>query len=97
MYTATMLYRFLPGKFEDACRLWEEEIFNHAKGQPGFVRMQLLTAPPVAMAIGTWKSSSYARRFMGTGVFKELMSKLDAMLTEAPEQAVWDLRHFAEG
>lgn len=97
MYTATMLYRFKQETFEQACKLWEEEVFHHANAQPGFIRMQLLTAPPQALAIGTWKSSSYARKFMETGVFKGLMAKLDSMLTDTPEQSIWDLRLYAEG
>ncbi len=96
MYTATMLYQFRPEHFEEACKLWEEEIFAHAERQDGFVRMQLLVAPPKALAIGTWKSSSYARKFMETGVFKRLMKRLEEMISQPPEQSIWDLRLFAE-
>jgi len=96
MYTATMTYHFKPEAFDTACAIWEQEVFVHAREQEGFVRMQLLVAPPAALAIGTWKSNADARRFMETGVFRALMQKLDAMIDKVPEQKVWDLRLYAE-
>jgi hypothetical protein len=95
MYTATMLYRFTDASFEEACALWRTRILEHAKEQPGFVRMQLLTAPPRALAVGTWQSAEDARRFMETGVFKTLMASLSGMVVGTPEQSVWELKFFA--
>jgi hypothetical protein len=96
MYTATMLYHFTEESFDAACETWKNEIIEHAKAQPGFVRMQFLAARPRAMAIGTWEDNSHARRFMETGVFKRLMSRLEGQMAKPPEQATWDLKYFAQ-
>ena len=96
MYTATMLYHFKDESFDAACETWKNEILEHARLQPGFVRMQFLAARPRAMAIGTWEDNSHARRFMETGVFKRLMSQLKDLIVKQPEQAIRDLKYFAE-
>ena len=95
MYTATMLYTFKDEAFDQACEVWKEEILEHAKAQEGFVRMQFLAARPRALAIGTWEDNERARAFMETGVFKRLMGKLQALVSEQPQQTIWDLRYFA--
>jgi len=94
MYTATMLYNFKDEAFEAACQLWNDHVLQHARTQPGFVRMQLLTARPKALAIGTWEDNQHARKFMETGVFKQLMGQLQGMLAEQPQQTIWDLKYF---
>jgi hypothetical protein len=96
MYTATMIYHFKDDSFDAACEIWKKEIFEHAKTQPGFVRMQLLVARPKAMAIGTWDDNARARAFMETGVFKRLMGTVQPMMAEQPQQSLWDLKYFAE-
>jgi len=96
MYTATMLYHFTDESFDTACETWKNEIIEHARVQPGFVRMQFLAARPRAMAIGTWEDNSHARKFMETGVFKRLMSQLEGLMVKQPEQAIWDLKYFAQ-
>ena len=96
MYTATMLYHFTDESFDAACETWKNEILEHARIQPGFVRMQFLAAHPKAMAIGTWEDNSHARRFMETGVFKKLVSQLSGLMAEQPEQSIWDLKYFAQ-
>jgi hypothetical protein len=95
MYTATMLYQFKDEAFDRACEIWKNEIFEHAQSQKGFVRMQFLTAPPKAMAIGTWVDDQYARAFMETGVFKSLLGRLQPMISGQPQQTIWDLKYFA--
>ena len=95
MYTATMAYQFKEESFDAACEIWKNQILDHAKTQPGFVRMQFLTGRPKALAIGTWEESRHARAFMETGVFKEMMGRLQGMTAEQPQQAIWDLRYFA--
>ncbi len=95
MYTATMLYHFRDESFDEACEIWNDQILKHASTQPGFVRMQLLTAKPKALAIGTWEDSLHARTFMETGVFKLLMRKLHGLIAEQPQQTIWDLRFYA--
>ena len=96
MYTATMLYQFKDEAFEEACAIWDEEIMEHARIQPGFVRMQLLTARPKALAIGTWESHEDANRFMQTGAFRRLLGRLTGMTTQAPQQTIWDLRYYRQ-
>jgi quinol monooxygenase YgiN len=96
MYTATMLYHFKDDSFDSACETWKNEIIEHAKAQPGFIRMQLLVARPKALAIGTWEDNAHARRFMETGVFKRLIAKLQGAMTEQPQQSIWELRYFEE-
>jgi len=95
MYTATMTYHFKDGEFDRACEIWKNEVLDHARSQEGFVRMQFLTARPKAMAIGTWEDNRHAKAFMETGVFKTLMGRLQAMVAEQPQQAIWDLKYFA--
>ena len=96
MYTATMLYHFKDDSFETACEIWKSQIMEHAKSQPGFIRMQFLTARPQALAIGTRAANADARRFMETGIFKRLMTQLQNHVTGQPQQTIWDLRYFAE-
>lgn len=96
MYTATVQYEFRDGFFQDACRIWEERVFALAQKQEGFVRMQLLTASPQALAIGTWEDASYAKAFMQTGVFKDLLEELRPMLVGEPRPCIWDLACFAQ-
>jgi hypothetical protein len=95
MYTATMLYHFKDEAFDLACEIWKNEILDLAKSQKGFVRMQFLTARPKAMAMGTWEDNLHARAFMETGVFKKLMGRLATLVTEQPQQTIWDLKYFA--
>lgn len=94
MYTATMNYRFRPDSFERACELWRSHVLELAKTQPGFVRMQFLTAAPEAMAIGTWREKSCAEDFMKTGVFTRLLAELEGMCENPPQPRVWDLRWY---
>ena len=96
MYTATMNYYFTPEHVDAACELWRAEVMEHARSQPGFVRMQFLVAGNDALAVGTWETAENARAFMETGVFKKLMEKLEGMVTERPVPKVWDLKFFAE-
>jgi heme-degrading monooxygenase HmoA len=96
MYTATMLYHFKEDSFEKACEIWKNEVMEHARSQPGFVRMQLLVARPHALAMGTWEDNAHARRFMETGVFKRLLDRLTDMVETNPEQSIWDLKYFAQ-
>lgn len=96
MYTATMLYHFKDDSFDSACEVWKNEIIEHAKAQPGFVRMQLLVARPKALAIGTWENNAHARTFMETGAFKRLVAKLQGAMAEQPQQTIWDLKYFEE-
>ena len=96
MYTATMLYHFKEDSFDSACEIWKNEVMEHARSQPGFIRMQFLVARPNALALGTWKDNADARRFMETGVFKRLLSRLSDMVAASPEQTIWDLKYFAE-
>jgi hypothetical protein len=96
MYTATMEYRFKAEDFDTACRIWEAIVFKAAASQEGFIRMQLLVAPPAALAVGTWKTRENAMSFMETGVFKTLLDQLAPYLDGEPRPRVWDLLHFAE-
>ena len=96
MYTATVEYVFKKETFQDACRIWEESVLDLARKQEGFVRMQFLTAPPRALAMGTWQDASSAQAFMQTGVFNELLKKLQPMLVGEPKPQIWDLACFAE-
>jgi quinol monooxygenase YgiN len=96
VYTATVQYEFKEEYFDEACRIWEESVLELARKQEGFVRMQFLTAPPHALAIGTWADASFAQSFMQTGVFKNLLSKLEPMLKGEPRPRIWDLACFAE-
>jgi len=95
MYTATILYHFKQENFDQACEIWKNEVMEHAKAQPGFVRMQFLVDQPKALAIGTWEDGGYARKFMETGVFKRLLARVTNMVTADPEQTIWDLKYFA--
>ena len=96
MYTATMVYEFKEDQFDRACELWNEHVLTLASKQPGMVRMQFLTSPPRAMAIGTWEDASYAQAFMKTGVFKYLMDILEPLVAAEPKPQVWDLKYFTE-
>ena len=96
MYTATMLYRFKDESFDEACEIWKSEVMEHARSQPGFVRMQFLVARPQALAMGTWEDNTHARQFMETGVFKRLLARLSSFVVASPEQTIWDLKYFAQ-
>ena len=87
MYTATMIYEFKEEHFEEASNLWKTDIFDLAKEQPGFIRMQLLVDSPKMMAIGTWKDKSFANDFMKkTLVFKNYKNKVAEWLTKTQNQ-----------
>jgi hypothetical protein len=91
-----MLYYFKEESFDAACELWKNQVMEHARTQPGFVRMQFLVARPRALAMGTWAEPQNARSFMETGVFKRLMASLEGMISRLPEQNIWDLKYSAE-
>ncbi len=97
MYTATMHYQFKPDRFDQACEIWKNEVIEHAKTQPGFIRMQFLVSGNEALAVGTWENRDNANKFMETGVFRRLMEKLEDMVTTKPKPTVWDLKYFEEG
>ncbi len=96
MYTATIEYTFKEEGFKEACEIWEKSVLTLARQQEGFVRMQFLTAPPKALAMGTWQDASYAQAFMQTGVFKDLLEKLQPLLEGDPRPKIWDLAYFAQ-
>ena len=98
MYTATMHYRFKPGHLDEACLLWEREVLSHAKTQNGYIRMQFLVdrERSEALAIGTWKRTEDAHAFMQTGVFKQLMIRIQDILADEPSPHVWELHFFEE-
>ena len=91
-----MNYRFKPEVFDEACSLWEHHVFDSARKQAGFVRMQLLVDTPQAMAIGTWRNKSDAEAFMQTGVFKKLMAAIEGYCDGQPTPHIWELRNFSE-
>ena len=95
LYTATMIYPLRPEKVDEFARLWDTEVLELAKHQPGFVRMQLMTRESEAMAMGTWKSKSHAEAFMALGVFQSLMSASEDFLTGSPKPTIWSLVAFA--
>lgn len=95
MYTATMIYTFREEAFDQACELWRDEILDQAKTQEGFIRMQFLVARPKALAIGSWEDNLHARAFMQSGAFKRLMEKIGPLISEQPQQAIWDLKYYA--
>lgn len=96
MYTATMEYEFKAELFEEACTIWKDEVLGLAAEQEGFIRMQFLTSTPKALAIGSWKAAEDAQKFMQTGVFKDLMVKLEDKVVRDPIAHIWDLRYFSE-
>ena len=91
MYTATMKYVFAEADFTEGCNLWKWIVLEKAKQAPGLIRMQLLLAPPIALAIGTWKDKKDAEAFMKTGVFKKLTDSLEGKLSSPPQPEIWTL------
>jgi quinol monooxygenase YgiN len=97
MYTAVMEYEFHPEQFNEACTIWHDEVIQLATKQPGFVRMQFMVRNgSKALAIGTWENQEAAQVFMRTGVFKQLLTKLEGMLVSQPNPVIWDTRYYAE-
>ncbi len=91
MYTATMRYQFNEGHSDVGCTIWRDTVLPKAQKAPGLIRMQLLVAPPAALAIGTWKDKASAEAFMQTGIFKILMGKIGPLLAGQPKPEVWEL------
>ncbi len=96
MYTATMHYSFKEEYLEEACALWKKQVLDLALKQAGFIRMQFLLSGTEALAIGTWEEKQYAQAFMQSGVFKQLMEKLETMVTAPPRPRIWELKYFEE-
>ncbi|HHU35900.1 MAG TPA: hypothetical protein GXZ47_01590 [Treponema sp.] len=86
-----MRYVFTDSGFDSGCDLWKTLVFEEAKKAPGLIRMQLLSAKPMALAIGTWEDKKYAESFMRTGVFKKLKESLVGKLTAEPVSEHWTL------
>lgn len=97
MYTATMRYTFKKEGFESGCSKWKESVMKKAEVAPGMIRMQLLTANPTALAVGTWREKADAEAFMRTGIFRDLLKDLEPYLERAPEPELWELSAYAEG
>lgn len=97
MYTATMRYTFTEKGFDQGCALWKATVLPPAAEASGMVRMQLLTARPAALAIGTWRDKADAEAFMRTGIFRELMAKIEPLLAVQPAPEQWELVAYAEG
>lgn len=93
MFTAIMDYEFLPDKFDDACRAWQEIVPEAAEGREGLVSLQLLAAAPRARAIGTWEEKRFAEAFMATAIFKRLKERLEPFLVRRPEPTTWESRY----
>ena len=92
MFTAVMKFHFKDESFDKGCTVWLDMIPDAAKNQPGCIQIQLLTAKPYALAIGTWEKSDYAQEFMKTGIFDRLLAALKEILEEQPEPSVWTTR-----
>lgn len=97
MYTAVMEYHFHEEHFAQACTIWHDEVLALAHRQPGFIRMQFLVRDNHrALAIGTWQTQDAAQAFMRTGVFKQLLAKLQSMLVSQPTPVIWDTLYYCE-
>ncbi len=97
MFTAVMEYHFKPEYFTKACEVWNNDVIEIAKKQPGFVRMQLLTREgEYALAIGTWQKKEFADLFMETGIFVDILEKFENMLVEKPTPTIWETTFYAE-
>ena len=97
MFNTIVEYEFYPDKLEEACKIWEDELIDLVSKQPGFIRMQFYAkADGKAMAIGSWKASEYAQKFMQTGVFQKLVEKLKRYIVREPHPEVWTLRCYKE-
>ncbi|MCG8454268.1 MAG: antibiotic biosynthesis monooxygenase [Spirochaetales bacterium] len=96
MHTATMRYSVKKEHLEEFTTIWNERVLKIALDQPGFVRMQLLIRDEgEALAMGTWTNANHAADFMATGVFRDLMTECQKMLTTAPQPTIWTLAGFA--
>ncbi len=101
-FTAAMCYRVKKEKFSELCRIWKDEVFSSASGIPGLISMQFLTEIPdhdqaavfqpvrKAYAVGIWESIADAQNYMKTGVFENLLVRLDGILETPPESMPWD-------
>lgn len=96
MYTATMRYTFTEGNVSKGVADWKSVVLDTAQKAEGFVRMQLLVNDNVMLAIGTWKDKQFAETFMQTGVFRDLMARIEPLLTEKPVPELWTLEAYAE-
>jgi quinol monooxygenase YgiN len=97
MYTATMRYQFTTGNFDEGVRIWKETVLEQAREAPGLIEMQLLTAEPHALAVGTWKEKSFAEAFMQTGIFKILTEKINPILASQPVPERWEREAWIRG
>ena len=96
MYTTTVAYEFKTDFYQEACEIWREYIMEPARKADGLIRIQFLTAAPKAMAIGTWKHSSYAETFMKTGAAKIFFDKITPFLDNKSMPQKWELTYFNE-
>ncbi len=94
MFASTMRYKFKEGSGAKGAQIWNEVVFDIGMEQEGVVSLQLLTKDDEALAIGIWKDEKYAQAFMKTGVFIDLLNKLDAILNEKPRAERWEAKAF---
>lgn len=94
MYTAIMIYHFVPERLEEAFDLWKGGVANQIGQQPGFVSVQFYHEPGgKAIAIGKWESQQHAENFMRTGVFADLLKLFEGMMTEPPRGGAFTLAY----
>ncbi len=94
MFASTMRYKFKEGKGREGSKIWNDIVFHTGMEQEGVISLQILLNEDEALAIGIWDGEEYAQRFMKTGIFIDLMNKLESILLKKPQAERWEAEAF---
>ena len=93
MHARVVTADILPGKIDEAMRLWEEHVapaFKNVRGcQTGF----LLTNPDKHsyMSVSIWVSQESASEFDSSGLYQKLVSKFEGVFAGSPVRETYEV------
>jgi len=90
---------FLPGKADEAKRIYQEEIVSVVRQQKGNLECRMLEPVDKAneyISLTSWETKEQADAYHGSGVYAELVNKVRALYAKDPVLKVYTSESILE-
>jgi quinol monooxygenase YgiN len=98
MYVRCTFFKAVPGKEEDVKRLYQEKVIPVLKKQQGLVDARLLEPADKAddfISMTEWISKAEADAYDNSGLYQQLVHKLDGLWAKAPVLKIYEVEQVA--
>ncbi len=87
MFIRALHYEVMPGRFEDAERLFRSEVFPRLEREPGFLRAILTGDAESGCGVlyTMWQTEDFATRYVSSGDAGALLAPFVELLAKPPE------------